>query len=300
MSGGGASDPRSGPAGVEARRSSLARRRPSATWPSSRTISAARSASSLARDPERDRAGAHVGRRVERHVLDVDLGAAERERDLGDGAGPVLDPDPQLAQVAAVRSASSSRPAVVARRRGARRRPRRRRRRGSARAASRRRSTTASISPATASRVGGEDVRPDRRVGARRPGSCRESWARPRAGARTPRESAAGGLLDEHVREHVRQVADRRHHPVVGLGVDRLRAGAELGDRALQAVVVRGRSSRSRRGQVPARSLEQVGAGVLDPGGLGARERVPADEALDRRRAASALDQRRAWSSRRR
>ena len=35
-----------------------------------------------------------------------------------------------------------------------------------------------------------------------------------------------------------------------------------------------------RRGQVPGRALEQVGAGVLDAGGLGAGQRVAADEAL--------------------
>ncbi len=67
-----------------------------------------------ARDPDRDRPGAHVGRRVERHVLDVDLAVAERERDLGHGPGPVLDPDPQLAQLAAGEVGLEQPAAVVA------------------------------------------------------------------------------------------------------------------------------------------------------------------------------------------
>ncbi len=46
------------------------------------------------------------------------------------------------------------------------------------------------------------------------------------------------GLGDHHVRDHVRQVADGRHQAVVELGVDRLRPGAHLGDRALEPVVV--------------------------------------------------------------
>ena len=69
-------------------------------------------------------------------------------------------------------------------------------------------------------------------------------------------------------------VADRRHQPVVGLGVDGLRAGAEVGDRSLQAVVEDAARALGRR-QVPARALEQVGAGVLDPGGLGAASGCP-------------------------
>ena len=71
----------------------------------------------------------------------------------------------------------------------------------------------------------------------RRRGSSRGSSDRPPPGsARSPRE-LRGRLGDEGVGEHVREVADRRHQAVVGLGVDRLRPGAEAGDESLQAVV---------------------------------------------------------------
>ena len=62
-------------------------------------------------------------------------------------------------------------------------------------------------------------------------------------------------------------------------GVDRLRAGAEAGDGALQAVVEQAAGALC-RGQVPAGALEEVGAGVLDAGRLGPGQRVAADEAL--------------------
>ena len=64
-------------------------------------------------------------------------------------------------------------------------------------------------------------------------------WRRPRASCRgssgpTWRQRLAvlgqprGGLRDEHVGQHVRQVAEDGHEPVVGLGVDRDRPGAEV------------------------------------------------------------------------
>ncbi len=49
-------------------------------------------------DPEGDRAGGHVRRRVQRHVLDVDPGLAQRQGQLGDRPRPVGDDDPQLPQ----------------------------------------------------------------------------------------------------------------------------------------------------------------------------------------------------------
>ena len=108
--------------------------------------------------------------------------------------------------------------------------------------------------------VAGEDVAPDRRVGAGDPGRVAEA----RADLGQPLGVAVelgGGLADEDVGDHVRKVADRRHQPVVGLGVDRLRAGAEAGDGALQAVVEDAAGAPGRR-QVPAGAVEEVGAGV--------------------------------------
>ena len=87
-----------------------------------------------------------------------------------------------------------------------------------------------------------------------------------------------GRLRDEHVGQHVRQVAEDGHEPVVGLGVDRDRAGAELHDEAVQALVEEAARLLVRR-EVPGRALEQVGARVLHAGGLGAGDRVAADEA---------------------
>ncbi len=126
--------------------------------------------------------------------------------------------------------------------------------------------------------VAGEDVGPDRRVGAGDAGRVAE--ARPDLGQPLGVAAELGRRLGgERVGDHVRQVADRRHQAVVGGRVDRLRAGAERGDGALQAVVEQAAGALC-RGQVPARALEEVGAGVLDAGGLGPGQRVAADEAL--------------------
>ena len=87
-------------------------------------------------------------------------------------------------------------------------------------------------------------------------------------------------LADEHVGDHVRQMADRGHQSVVSLGVDRLDLRAQAGDRALQPVVEHPAGALGLRRQVPAGTLEEVLARVLHPRGLGARKRVAADEAL--------------------
>jgi hypothetical protein len=65
----------------------------------------------------------------------------------------------------------------------------------------------------------------------------------------------------------------------VRLGADRLRPRPEIGNDPLQGVVEEAARAFGRR-QVPAGAVEEVGAGVADPGGLGAGERVAADEAL--------------------
>ena len=125
--------------------------------------------------------------------------------------------------------------------------------------------------------VGEVDVAPDRGVGA---GDARDV-AEARAGRRQPLallRQRARGLGDEHVGEHVREVRDRRHQAVVRVGVERRRPRAEAGQQPVQALVERAAGARRRR-QVPGRAVEQVGAGVLDAGRLGAGERVAADEA---------------------
>ena len=48
---------------------------------------------------------------------------------------------------------------------------------------------------------------------------------------------ARGGLRGEHVGQHVRQVAEHGHEPVVRLGVDRHRPRADVDDEAVQALV---------------------------------------------------------------
>src|SRR5215212_2061421 len=62
--------------------------------------------------------------------------------------------------------------------------------------------------------VGEVDVAPERRVGAGDPRRVAEA-----------RPDGALGLLDEHVGEHVREVADAGEHAVVLGGVDRARPG---------------------------------------------------------------------------
>ena len=90
------------------------------------------------------------------------------------------------------------------------------------------------------------------------PGRCRSrsrSWRPPRGwrressgptrGSARPRASSRG-LGDEHVGQHVRQVADRGQQPVVGVGVDRHRAGAERDDQPVQALVEQARRALAR------------------------------------------------------
>ena len=231
-------------------------------------------ASLVAGDPQRDRAGRVVGGGIERHVGDVDRGAAERERDLGHDAGPVGDRDAQLDHLAAREVGLEQPPAVVARgvvpgadRGGV--------------APGQRRADGAEPRHGVVDRgdqrvgVGEVDVAPDRGRGARDARGVAEA----RAGRGQPLGlERARGLGHEHVGEHVRQVRDRGHQAVVGLGVDRGRARAEVGQQPVEAVVEDALGARGRR-QVPGRAVEQAGARVLDAGRLGAGQRVAADEA---------------------
>ena len=84
-------------------------------------------------------------------------------------------------------------------------------------------------------------------------------------------------LADQHVGEHVRQVRHGGQDRVVDLGLDRHRPGAQAAQQAVQALVEDPRGRRG-RGQIPGGALEQVGAGVLDAGGLRPGERVAAHE----------------------
>ena len=206
--------------------------------------------------------------------------------------------DPQLAQLAAVEVGLEQPAAVVARGARASRRPRRRRRRGSARRLAQR-ARRPRRSRRRPPRGWWRRCRPRSPGWRRRPGSCRESSSRPPAGARTPPRAPPRPRWTSTLASTCGRwltVAITRSWVV---GVDRLRAGAEVGDGALQAVVVDAARALG-RGQVPAGALEQLGARVLDPGGLGAGERMAADEARSPPAARPGPRSAPAWSSRRR
>ena len=166
-------------------------------------------------------------------------------------------------------------------------------------AASRRRSAAASISRATASRLAAKMSRPDRRVRAGDAG--RVAKARADLGQalgllhRAPRRPA-----DEHVGEHVRQVADRRHQPVVGLGVDRLRARAQVRDGPLEAVVDGRRSSARSASGTSGRPRTGRRARSRRPRVSAPASGWPPMKRRSRSSSGSAGDRARAWSSRRR
>ena len=128
--------------------------------------------------------------------------------------------------------------------------------------------------------VGRVDLRPQRRVGTRDAGRVAE--ARPGRRQRLAAERL-GRLRDEQVGDDVRKMRDDRHQPVVVVGRDRGRHGAEAGDEPRQALVEHA-GRRLARGQVPRRAVEEVRAGVRHAGRLGAGERVAADEAVARDR----------------
>ena len=132
------------------------------------------------------------GAGIERHVLDVDLArgrararsrrrsrAGSRPRSAARAASPPARSDSSR------RRRSSPAAGMPARR------PRRRRRRGSARRPRSSRSIDRVDPGGDRLAVGGEDVAPDRRVGAGDAGRVAKARSRPPAGARTPRESAA-------------------------------------------------------------------------------------------------------------
>ncbi len=121
-----------------------------------------------------------------------------------------------------------------------------------------------------------EDVDPDPRV---RAGDARHVPERA-AGRRerlVPVHPHRAGVVEDEVREGVRQVARQRHEPVVRAGVDRHRDRAERGDEAVQMLVALGLCLGDRR-EEPRRALEELRARVLGATSLGAADRMAADE----------------------
>ena len=106
-----------------------------------------------------------------------------------------------------------------------------------------------------------EDVDPDARVRAGHAGHVpqRAAGGLQRLVAVDARRAC---LVQEQVRERVRQVARERDEPVVRLGVDRDRDGAECGDEAVHEAVAL-RVGRGGRREKPGRALEELGGRTL-------------------------------------
>ena len=139
-----------------------------------------------------------------------------------------------------------------------------------------------------------EDVDPDPRVRAGDPRHVAQRAAR-RLERVVPVDPRRARLVEEHVREHVRQVARQPDEAVVRVRADRDGPGAEGGDEAVhqpQPVGIRGGG----RGEEPRCALEELGRGAPGAAGLGAADRMPSDEPGRRSRPPS----RRAASSSRR
>ena len=152
-------------------------------------------------------------------VLDVDPLRAERLRDLGEDARPVGDVHLQPLQRAGVGVGALEHPAAVLappRRstwRGTRRRPRRAPPRP--RSIRRRARSTAPREPPRRCRG---RCRPDAAGSRRRSRVMSRSAPPPLASGSWPSTRDRAGLVDDHVREHVRQVARQRDEPVVRVG----------------------------------------------------------------------------------
>ena len=122
-----------------------------------------------------------------------------------------------------------------------------------------------------------EDVDPDARVGAGDPRHVAE-----RATRRLQRivtvDARLARLVQQGVRERVREVAGERDEPVVRAGIDRDRLCTEARDEGVE----RAEPLRRRRGdrrEEPGRALEELGGRTARPPGLGAADRMTADEA---------------------
>ena len=114
-----------------------------------------------------------------------------------------------------------------------------------------------------ASGVVEEDVDPDARVRSCDARHLAERRARRRERV-VPFDRRRADLVQEQVRERVRQVADEREQAVVRLRIDRDRDGAERRHERVQCAVAR-RVGRGVRCQKPRRSVEQIGARAFGP-----------------------------------
>ncbi len=156
------------------------------------------------------------------------------------------------------------------------------------------------LAVAAADQLGGlAQARADRRRPRRRPPRgcwrrCRPrspGWRRRRGSCRGSSGPTSGSRSESRVSSAAASADERRWRRTCGrwltVAISRSWASASIAcgrapssaTRPLQAVVEQAARALG-RGQVPAGALEEVGAGVLDPGGLGAGQRVAADEAL--------------------
>ena len=214
---------------------------------------------------------------VQAHVLDIDVGVAQPDRDLLQDPCAILDRDHQPVEIARLQILERQHPLTLLRRisdgileaggivgrqslehllqpllegghRSQKRRP-----------------------------VVEEDVCPHAPIAA---GDAREvAKARPRRKERVARTGVLPGLSHEHVGEHVRQMADDGHETVVLVGVDCDRARADLAEKAVETAVGLGVGVSPRREEV-GRALVERGAGVADTGRLRPTQRVTADAAF--------------------
>ena len=124
-----------------------------------------------------------------------------------------------------------------------------------------------------------EDVAPQRRVRARHARRVAEARAGRRQALRLVGQLARG-LAHQHVREHVRQVADGRHQAVVHVGRDRGRPRAERRHEPVEALVQTCRWSARSGVRYQVASSNRSARACVDARCLGAGQRMSADEPL--------------------
>ena len=231
----------------------------------------------LAGDEDRQGAAALGGEVLEVEVGDVDPLGAERLRDPGDHAGPVGDVDAQALERAGIVVGGLEQAPPVRRRladpAGEKARV----------AGLERRLDLLDPAPVLGERgrerdaVLEEDVDPDPRVRAGDPRHVPERAAGRRERL-VPLDARAAGVVQEHVRERVRQMARDRDEAIVGVGIDGDRDRAERRDEAVHEPVALG-LGRRHGGQEPRRALEELRGRALGSAGFRAADRMAADEA---------------------